>query len=69
MPNITGVKQISCGRDFSVLLMNDGTIKTCGHNIDGQLGLNDIVNKSVFTNVPNITGVKQIYVVALIPYY
>ena len=43
-----------------MLLMNDGTIKACGANSEGQLGLNDLVDRKVFTNVPNITGIKQI---------
>ena len=60
VPNITGVKQIACGNDHNMLLMNDGTIKACGNNFYGQLGLNDLVNRKVFTDVPNITGVKQI---------
>ena len=32
VPNITGVKQISCGYNHTILLMNDGTIKSCGYN-------------------------------------
>ena len=60
VPNITGVKQISCGISHIILLMNDGTIKACGYNSKDQLGLNDLVNRNIFIDVPNITGVKQI---------
>ena len=44
VPDITGVKQVSCGTNHTLLLMNDGTIKVCGNNNCGQLGLNDIVD-------------------------
>ena len=46
VPNIAGVKQISCGYSHIILLMNDGTIKSCGSNAKGELGLNDLVNRS-----------------------
>ena len=58
--NITGVKQISCGDQHSLILMNTGNIKTCGWNAEGQLGLNDLVQRVVFTDVPNITEVADI---------
>ena len=42
MPNRVPVKQIACGRDFSLLLTYDGTIYSFGSNKQGQLGLNNI---------------------------
>ena len=57
VPNITGVKQVSCGEYYTILLMNDGTIKACGNNQYGQLGSNNTIR---FITIPNITGVKQI---------
>ena len=63
VPNITGVKQISCGHHHTMLLMNDSTIKTCGYNVNGQLGLNDLVNRTVFNVIPNIEPVLLVYLI------
>ena len=40
LPNNVSVKQISCGKDFSLLLTTDGNIYSFGRNKHGQLGLN-----------------------------
>ena len=41
MPNNVSVKQISCGKDFSLLLTTDGRIYAFGNNKHGQLGHNN----------------------------
>ena len=56
----TGVKDIVCGQYHTFFIMQDGTIKCCGYNGYGQLGLghtNDPV--STVTNLP-FTGVRKI---------
>ena len=56
------VKQIACGYYFTFILKNDGSLWSCGLNDKGQLGLNDNVNRSAFTQVTtNINNdVKQV---------
>ena len=56
----TGVKNIVCGSYHTFFIMQDGTVKCCGRNQHGQLGLghkNDPV--STVRNLP-LTGVKNI---------
>lgn len=40
-PYLKNVKKIACGRDFTVFLLNDGTVKSCGLGIFGQLGFDN----------------------------
>ena len=37
---------VACGNFYTAILMNDGTGRVCGDNQYGQLGQNDIVNRS-----------------------
>ena len=37
----TNVKQVFAGMSHSIMLMNDGTVKSFGDNALGQLGLGD----------------------------
>ena len=56
------VKQIACGGNHTFILKGDGTVWSCGQNIDGQLGLDNSLTKYDFTQVTiNIDNdVKQI---------
>ncbi len=59
----TDVKAVAAGRDFSLALMKDGTVKSWGKNTDGQLGNGDSLpgaNKSTPVKVANLSGVKAI---------
>ena len=38
----------------SAMVMNDGTVRVCGVNTGGQLGLNDVSNRSTVVSVLNI---------------
>ena len=58
--DISDVEQIFAGPSTTMILLNDGTILATGSNTHGQLGLNDTINKDVFTLVPDIQDVKQI---------
>jgi len=37
-PNLSGVKSIFCGKDFTYFLLHDGTVRNCGNNEFWQLG-------------------------------
>jgi alpha-tubulin suppressor-like RCC1 family protein len=45
---------------FSMLLTAGGLVFTTGDNFYGQLGLNDTVSRSAFTQIANLSGVTQI---------
>ena len=45
---------VACGYYQTVILMNDGTVRVCGQNINGQLGQNDTVNRSTIVSVLGI---------------
>lgn len=67
----TTVKAISsCGsgvangtsavRVSAYALLNDGTVKACGWNADGQLGIGGTTAVSTFTTVPGATGIARV---------
>jgi alpha-tubulin suppressor-like RCC1 family protein len=57
---LTGVKNIACGLHHTFFVMNDGTIKVCGNNEYGQLGLGHTTSPiTTLTDLP-FTGVKNI---------
>ena len=60
-PNVQGVKQIACGADFTLFLMNDGTVEACGDN-QGDFGLQRTDTRSTpkIQTIPNLSGVKQV---------
>jgi len=59
---IGDIKQISCGSDHVFILKNDGSLWACGLNTNGELGLGNTTNRTIFTQVTtNINNdVKQI---------
>ena len=55
------VKEVVCGGNHTFIIKNDGSIWATGYNYFGQLGLNNTVDKNVFTQVyTDITDIKQI---------
>jgi len=60
IPNLSNVKQISCGIYHSLVLLNDGTVKVWGYNNDGELGLGDTTQLTTPTLIPNLSNVSQI---------
>ena len=59
--NVYDVKSVHCGGRFTLMLKNDGTLWTCGHNGYGQLGLGDTSSRETFTQVTNMDNIKSIY--------
>ena len=45
-----------CGYDFTAILLNDGTVRVCGQNSNGQLGTNDLVTRSTVVSVLGISS-------------
>lgn len=39
LESVSNVKDVTCGADFTIILMKDGTVKGCGQNNNGQCGL------------------------------
>ena len=59
------VKQVAVGGDsttgdYTLVLMNDGTVKAWGCNNYGQLGVGNKTNQSSPVIIPRLTGVAQI---------
>jgi len=54
MPTGTAVA-VACGSNYTIVLMQDGTVYGCGYNGDGQLGLNNTITpKLVLTAMTSI---------------
>ena len=47
---------VACGQYYTAILMNDGSVRVCGRNDFGQLGLNDVVTRSTVVSVPGLSG-------------
>ncbi len=67
--NLSGVVAVSSGANHGVALKADGTVWTWGQNNLGQLGLNDLTNRSRATQIPDINdalavaaGASQTYI-------
>jgi alpha-tubulin suppressor-like RCC1 family protein len=64
---ITGVTALSQNPAGAIFLLKNGEIWTAGTNTDGQLGMGDLINKTVFTQVATdsegnpINGVEAVY--------
>lgn len=59
--NLTGVKAVSAGQNFSLALMENGTVRSWGYDVYGQLGNGDTnANQPVPVNVENLKNVIKI---------
>jgi alpha-tubulin suppressor-like RCC1 family protein len=47
---------VSYGGYHIAILLNDGTVRVCGRNTNGQLGLNDVANRSTVVSVVNLSS-------------
>ena len=60
--NTDNIKEVYCGAHHNIVLKKDGTLWGCGLNAHGQLGLGDITDRKIFTQVTtNIDNIKKIY--------
>ena len=57
LPNIT-TKQVVCGDSHTLIITEVGKVFACGNNSNGQLGLGDINNRNIFTEVPPLPDGK-----------
>ena len=57
--NTNDIESIYCGYDYAFILKNDNTLWGCGHNAEGQLGLGDTTNRTIFTKITD--NVKSVY--------
>jgi len=58
--NLTGVVQISAGREHSLAAVSDGTVMAWGSNVYGQVGDGTKVNRTRAVPVPGLTGVADV---------
>ena len=54
--NANDIKEIYCSGNYTLILENDGTLWGCGDNQYGQLGLGNITNRPIFTQVTTNTN-------------
>jgi alpha-tubulin suppressor-like RCC1 family protein len=54
---LSEVVAVAAGDNHSFVVSKDGTIKACGQNAVGQLGLGDTTQRDTFTAVPVLCGV------------
>ena len=47
---------VACGQFHTAILLNDGTVRVCGRNQFGQLGQNDLNNRSTVVTVPYLSN-------------
>ena len=45
---------VACGEGHTAIVMNDGTVRICGRNQYGQLGINDLTTRSTVVSVLGI---------------
>ena len=53
--NTDNIKEVYCGAHHNIVLKKDGTLWGCGLNAHGQLGLGDITDRKIFTQVTTNT--------------
>ncbi|KAG2465529.1 HERC3 ligase, partial [Polypterus senegalus] len=54
------IKEVACGFDHSIFLLNDGGVYTCGSNVLGQLGHNKEGNKPCLVEALNAQKITEI---------
>ena len=60
--NTNDIKSVYCGYYHTFILKNDGTLWGTGNNYSGQLGLGDITDRKIFTQITtNTDNIKEVY--------
>lgn len=67
---ITNAKQVATGVVYSLVLLNDGTIKSCGNNFRGQLGVGwaSVLSGDQTRNIQTVLGITNATFVAAAGY-
>ena len=60
IPNLRGIKQISCGFDFTVCVDHEGFMWSFGFNICGQLGTGDTIKYNIPQKIQDIPPVQSV---------
>jgi alpha-tubulin suppressor-like RCC1 family protein len=60
VPGLSGVKAVAAGEDYSLALLNNGTVMAWGGNESGQLGDGNTAEANLPVPVKGLTGVKAI---------
>ena len=60
IPQYGNLIQIACGRDYTVGLYSDGTVRSCGRNSNGQLGDGTNTERNTPVQVQGITNAIQV---------
>jgi len=56
------VEAVACGNYHSVVRFKDGSLMSCGYNMQGQLGLGDMIQINVFTKINWLVGnIVEVY--------
>lgn len=58
--NLNNIKQISAGQHHNLALDNDGFVWTWGHNLSGELGTGDHINRKEPVKLENFTNIKAL---------
>lgn len=59
--NDNEIKQIAFGDNHTLFLLSDGTVKACGSNVSGELGMGTGIEYRVPTLIPDLANVKQVF--------
>jgi alpha-tubulin suppressor-like RCC1 family protein len=59
--DLSGVRQIATGGGHHLVLLNDGTVRAWGFNINGQLGIGSTDNRTTPTYVHNLKDVSAVF--------
>ena len=60
VPGLSDVNNVVAGYGHSIAILSDGTVKTFGYNLYGQLGIGSYNTQSTPTDVPELFGAKSI---------
>ncbi len=57
--NVSNAVSIGSGRDHGVAVLADGTVRTWGYNVNGQLGDGTTTSRTSAVAVPGVTGAEK----------
>ncbi|HMD57362.1 MAG TPA: hypothetical protein VKG82_07830 [Solirubrobacteraceae bacterium] len=60
IPTLSKVVAVQGGEHHTIWLLSNGTVETCGHNAQGQLGVSGIEESSAPVLVPGLSEVEEV---------